>query len=69
MKVFIVFGSETWVVKPRIGRLLGGLHHRVAHRLTRQQPRKGRDIGWVYIPLAEAMAEEGLQKSVIDVSG
>ena len=69
MKVFIVFGSETWVVKPRIGKLLGGFHHRVAHRLTRQQPRKGRDIGWVYIPLAEAMAEEGLQKSVIDVSG
>ena len=25
----LVFGSDTWVMKPRIGRTLGGFHYRV----------------------------------------
>ena len=28
------FGAETWVLTPRIGRLLGVFHHRVARRIS-----------------------------------
>ena len=41
-------------------RVLGGFHHRVARRLTGRQPCIGRDGGWVYPPLEDAMAEAGL---------
>ena len=43
-------------------RVLGGFHHRVAHRLTGQQPRKGRYRGWFYPPLEDAMVEVGLEE-------
>ena len=36
----LLFGSETWVVTPRIGRTLSGFHHRMAHSLAVMQPKK-----------------------------
>ena len=30
----LMFGSETWVLTPRIGRAFGGFHHRVARQLA-----------------------------------
>ena len=41
-------GLETWVTTLRIGRVLGGFHHSVSHRLTGRQPWRGQDGGWVY---------------------
>ena len=58
----LIYRSEIWVLNPRMQRVLGGFHHRVAHRLTGQKPRKGRDGGWVNPPLEDAMAEVGLHK-------
>ena len=58
----LLYGSETWVLTLRMKRMLGGVHHRVAHRLTGRQPRKGRDGNWVYPLLEDAMAEVGLQE-------
>ena len=29
VQTVLLFGSETWVVTPNIGRLLGGFHHRM----------------------------------------
>ena len=46
----------------RIGRVLGGFHHRVAHILTWRQPWKGRDGVWVYPLMEDAMAKAGLQE-------
>ena len=43
-------------------RLLGGLHHRVAHRLTRRKPWKGRDGGWVFPLQEDARVEVGFQE-------
>ena len=43
-------------------RVLGGFHHRVAHRLTGQKPQKVCYGGWVYLILEDAMAEAGLQE-------
>ena len=36
----IIFGSDTWVMKPRTGRYLGGFQHRVDLWITGQQPQK-----------------------------
>ena len=58
----MVYGSDTWVMKPRISRFLGGFHHSVSHRLTGQQPWRGREGGWVYPILEEAMAEARVQE-------
>ena len=33
------FGSETWVMTPRMEQTLGGFHHRVVRRLTGKLPK------------------------------
>ena len=33
VQAVILYGLETWVVTPQIGRVWGGLHHKVDHRL------------------------------------
>ena len=43
----VLYKLETWVMTPRILRVLGGFHHSVAHRLTGRQTWRGRDGGWV----------------------
>ena len=58
----LLYGSETWVLIPHMQRVLGGFHHRVAHRLTGRQPQKGRYGSWVYPSLEDAMDEVGLQE-------
>ena len=34
VQAVLIYGLETWVTKMRIGRVFGGFHHRVAHRMT-----------------------------------
>ena len=58
--VVMLYRTETWVMTPHTGRVLGGFRHRVACSLMGRQPRIGRDGGWVYPPLEEAMTEAGL---------
>ena len=58
----LVYGSETWVLTRYMKRVLGGFHHRLAHRLTGIKPQKRWDIGWFYLLLEDAMAEAGLQE-------
>ena len=57
-----IYGLETWVMTPHIGRVLGRFHHRVARRLTGRQPWRGRDGVWIKPPLEDVMAEAGLQE-------
>ena len=33
-QLVLLFGAETWVVTPRMGRVLGGFHDQVEKRLT-----------------------------------
>ena len=58
----LLFGTETWVVSPRIGKTLGGFHHRVYHRLSVMSPRRGTTGMWVYPPLDAAMMEVFLEE-------
>ena len=62
VKVALLYVSETWVMSPRIGRTLGIFRHRVNHRLAGRQPHKILNGMWVYLPMAEAMSEAGLQE-------
>ena len=42
-----LYGSEKWVMTPRIGRVLGGFHHKVARRLKGGKPWRGGDRVWI----------------------
>ena len=46
----LIFGSETWVETPHIGRMLGRFHHRMACLLTVKQPRRQHNGSWDYPP-------------------
>ena len=43
IQAILLFGLETWVVTPRIGRTLGGFHDRVVCRLTDKHPKRRTD--------------------------
>ena len=58
----LLFGTETWVVTPRIGNTLGGFRHRVARRLTIIRTRRHTTGRWVYPPLDVAMTAVGLEE-------
>ena len=38
LQLVMIYGSETWVLTPRMKIFLGGFHHRVARRMTGRQP-------------------------------
>ena len=54
----MLFGSETWVVTPRMGRVLGGFQDQVARRLTGRLPRQKTDGKWEYTLAAAAAARD-----------
>ena len=41
-KFYKLFGTESWVMSPKIGRTLGGLHNRVDLRMANMQLRRTR---------------------------
>ena len=40
VQAVMLYGLDTWVVYPRIGRTLGGFHHKMARILTGKQPQR-----------------------------
>ena len=59
---FLLNRSETWVLTPRMQRVLVRFYHRVAHRLNGRPPQKGQDEGSFYPTMEDAMVEEWLQE-------
>ena len=51
VQVVILFGLETWVMTPCMGRDLGILHNRVDHRPTERHTRRLQFGRWVLPPL------------------
>ena len=43
-----LYGSETRVITPHIGRVLSGFLHRVSHSIMGRQPRQGSNGMWKY---------------------
>ena len=58
----MIYGSETWVMTLRMGRVLGWFHLRVAHSLMGRKPWRIRDGILIYPSLEDVMAEAGLQE-------
>ena len=56
----LLFGSETWVVTPKMERALSGFLHGAVRRLTGRQARRDKDGDWYYPSLEGAMKEAGL---------
>ena len=61
VQTILLFGLETWVVNPRIKRVLGGFHHRVAHRILGKMPWQWTGEACNYHILGDAMREAGLE--------
>ena len=61
VQVVLLFGSDTWVVTPCVGRVLGGLQYQVGRHLTGRLPRQKTDGKWEYILAATAREEAGFQ--------
>ena len=62
VQLVMLYQSESWVLTPNMKRVLGGFHHRVTHRLMGKQLQRGRDGGWFYPPMQDAMMEADLQE-------
>ena len=58
----LLFGSETWVMTPRIERTLGEFHHRVSFHLVAMKPKRYMEGMWEYPPLGAAMAAADLKE-------
>ena len=59
VQAVIQFGSETWVMTPCMGRVLGIFLHRVGRQIIRRQPKRREDGFWDYPPLETEMEEAG----------
>ena len=62
VQAVLLYGLEKWMMTLRIGRVLGGFHHRVACRMTEQQHWIGRYGELLYTLLTEAMTEARLKE-------
>ena len=63
VQLVMLNGSETWVLTPRMKRVLGGFHHGVSLRLMGRQLRNGLHGCWDYPPLEDVMTEAVFQEA------
>ena len=56
----LLFGAETWVVTPKMERVLSAFLHGAARRLTGRQSQREKDGEWHYPSLEGDMKEAGL---------
>ena len=55
VQVVLLFGSETWVLTPRLEKDLAGFQHRSAQRMAGMGPKRQPDRMWVYPPIGVAL--------------
>ena len=62
IKATLLFGSETWVMTPRMVQTLMGLHHRVYRRLTGKLPqRQTYGVLYTHPHLEDSLREAGMK--------
>ena len=61
VQTVLIFGSEIWVMSPRIWRTQRVFCQRVIFRLIERQPIRQADKIWYYPPLVAAIEETGLE--------
>ena len=62
VQAVLIFGSKTWVMKPRLEKANEGFHHWAARQTTGMGPKCQRDGTWVYPPSGAALAMVGLEE-------
>ena len=62
VQVTLLFGADTRVMLPSIGKTLGRLHHRVDHKLAGIRTKQDITGRWLYPPLDVAITEVGLEE-------
>ena len=60
MQAVLLFGSDTWVVTPLMGKSLGGFQSQMVRQLTVQLLRRTPYGKWIYTSAATAREEEGI---------
>ena len=60
VQAVLMFGSNKWVLTPRLEKALTGFHHQSKWRMTGMGPRRWPDGMWVYPPIGAALAIVGL---------
>ena len=61
VQLVLLFGLETWLVTPCMGRVLGWFRNQVVWRLTGRLPRGETGGKWEYTSVATAREEAGFQ--------
>ena len=56
VKAVLLFGSDTWVLTPRLEKALEGFHHLATRRMAGMRPKCKPDGTWVYPPIGAALA-------------
>ena len=51
VQVGLIYGSGSWVMSLRIGKILGGFHHQVIWLLTGKMPQRNGNDTWTYPPV------------------
>ena len=62
VQAVLLFGSEMWVMNPRLEKSLEDFHHRSVQRMTVMVPRRQRDGTWVDPPIGAALETVGLDE-------
>ena len=55
----LLFGSETWVLKPQLDKALEGFHHQVVLWMAGMGPKRQQYGTWLYTPIGLALAMMG----------
>ena len=62
VQVVLLYGSETWIMSPRIGRAMKGFHHQVVRIMTGRIPHRNLGGTWTHPSLEEAFPEADVQE-------
>ena len=60
VQAVIIFGSEMWVLTPRLEKSFEVFHKQALRRIAGMGPKLQWDGAWVYTPIGEALAMVGM---------
>ena len=62
MQAVLLFGSETWVLNPRMEKFLEGFHYREARWMSGMGPKPQLDGTWAYPPIGAVLEMVGMEE-------
>ena len=68
VQVVLLFGSETWVLNPRLEKSLEGFHHRAVRKMAGMGPKPQQGGTWVYTPIGTALTMVVLEEIRVYIS-